>query len=86
VTPARSATSQVDVERQLCTACRACELACHFHHSGGFGTERSSILVTLDPDSGSVQIAVDASCDGCVGESPSLCVKACVPGALRSIG
>jgi hypothetical protein len=42
--------------------------------------------VTLDGDSGSVQIAFDASCDGCPGEPLPLCIKACIPGALRSVG
>ncbi len=72
-------------EERLCTACRACELACHFHHTGTFGTAGSSVEVTLDGDTGAVTIAFAPSCDGCTSEPEPACARFCVPGALRAV-
>jgi Fe-S-cluster-containing dehydrogenase component len=66
----------------LCTACRACELACHFHHSGRFGTSRSSIQIQFDADVGDITILFDETCDACLGETEPLCVHFCAPQAL----
>ena len=70
------------VDTQLCTACRACELACHFHHSGNFGVSKSSVHLHYDPDTSAVQIEFDDTCDQCPGESEPLCAHFCVPGAI----
>lgn len=71
------------VEPALCTACRACELACHYHHSGRFGTSRASVRIDYDPDLSEVAIAFEDTCDQCVGEAEPLCAHFCVPGAIR---
>ena len=68
---------------ELCTACRACELACHYHHQATFGTSASSIRVDFDGDTGAIQIQIDLSCDGCRQEPEPLCVHACEPGAIQ---
>ena len=68
----------------LCTACRACEVACHFHHTQTFGTAHSSIRVEYDPEASTVQIHFLPSCDFCATAAVVACVAACVPGAVRS--
>jgi Fe-S-cluster-containing dehydrogenase component len=78
-----NAPAAIEVVPAACTACRACELACHYHHSGTFGTSRASIRIDLDADSGALRLEFDASCDGCAGESVPLCVRFCAPGALH---
>ncbi|OGO08452.1 MAG: hypothetical protein A2Z66_10810 [Chloroflexi bacterium RBG_13_66_10] len=78
-----SAPPGILVDSRLCTACRACELACHYHHTGAFGTARSSIRVTFDADTGAVGIIFGESCDGCRGEPSPFCVRFCAPAALR---
>ncbi len=74
--------ASVVIDTDLCTACRACELACHFHHSGGFSTSRNSIHVQFDADVGEIDIVIDDTCDACSGEMEPLCVHFCTPGAL----
>lgn len=74
---------RLEVVPAACTACRACELACHYHHSGTFGTREASLRVELDADRGDVRIAFSSSCDGCAGEGVPFCVRFCTPGALR---
>ena len=70
------------INTDLCTACRACEVACHFHHSGRFGTFRSSIQIQFDADVGDITILFDETCDACLGEIEPLCIHFCTPGAL----
>ena len=65
-----------------CTGCRACELACSFHHSGLFQPERSSIKIMRDDSTGRIQITLDATCDLCQDASTPLCVLYCAPRAL----
>lgn len=38
------------VTTDLCTACRACELACHYHHTGKFGTTEHSVHISYQED------------------------------------
>jgi Fe-S-cluster-containing dehydrogenase component len=75
-------SANIVIAKDLCTACRACELACHFHHSGRFGTSRNSVHVLFDADTGDVAIEFDDTCDACLGEIEPLCVHFCTPGAL----
>jgi len=77
-----NADERIAVNAAACTACRACEIACHYHHSGTFGTSRRSLRVMFEPDDGALQIAFQATCDGCANEPGPRCVAACVPGAL----
>ena len=66
----------------LCTACRACEVACHFHHTATFGTARSSIRVDYEPEASTVEIHFLPTCDLCATAPAVACVAACVPGAV----
>lgn len=75
--------ASIVMDTDLCTACRACELACHFHHSGRFGTFRSSIQIRFNADVGDVTIIFNDTCDACLGETEPLCVHFCTPGALQ---
>ena len=76
-------TQKLELNLDLCTACRACELACHYHHQGTFGTAASSIRVDFDGDQGTIRIQIDSSCDHCSQEAEPLCFQACKPGAIR---
>lgn len=69
-----------------CQGCRACELACSFHHSGHklFNPAISSTKVSRDNDDGKITISVDSTCDYCAGEEQALCVKYCSYG-VRSV-
>ena len=71
------------VQPGLCTACRSCEVACHYHHTRRFGAGRSSVRISYDGDTSGLDIAFDESCDMCSGEERPLCVDFCVPGAIR---
>jgi len=66
----------------MCTACRACELACNQYHSGSFGTARSSIRIQYDPFSSQLVIVIDDTCDECSDQPQPLCAEACAPGAI----
>lgn len=63
------------MDPDLCTACRACELACHFRHTGRFGTSQSSIHINYRADIGEVAIHIDPTCDLCGGKP--FCVEFC---------
>lgn len=76
-------------ESQKCTGCRACEIACTFHHRGEFGRHRGSLEVKRDTASGEIELiyfpAASASrpaCDLCVGEKTVRCVEFCSPQAI----
>ena len=66
----------------LCTACRACVIACHFHHTRLFGTTESSIHITFDADTADLVLQIDDTCDLCADEDQPLCVQVCVPAAI----
>jgi Fe-S-cluster-containing dehydrogenase component len=76
-------TNGLVIDTALCTACRACELACHYHHQGTFGTAAASLRVDFDGEGGAIRIGFDASCDACVQELEPRCAHACTPGAIR---
>lgn len=64
-----------------CTACRACEIACHFHHTSRFGTSSSSIHILYDGDTSDLDIKIDNTCDSCGGLVLPYCVNSCTTGA-----
>ena len=72
-----------DVSR--CKGCRACELACSFHHSGrrSFNPSASSTRVSRDNDTAEITVTTDSTCDLCTDEEQALCVKYCVYRARR---
>jgi Fe-S-cluster-containing dehydrogenase component len=71
------------IDTRKCTACRACELACHYHHSGVFGTTENSVTIEYQPDSGNLNISINETCDECGGEILPFCVKYCAPRAIQ---
>jgi len=67
----------------LCYACKTCQLACSFHHTKTFWPERSSITVSRNPQDGTIKWRINATCDQCINEKETLCVKYCMYGALQ---
>lgn len=67
----------------LCYACKTCQLACSFHHTKTFWPERSSIIVSRNPQDGTIKWRMKATCDKCINEKEPLCVKYCMYGALQ---
>ena len=74
------------LDASRCKGCRACELACSFHHSGhkSFNPAISCTRVSRDNDTARITLSVDSTCDLCIGEERPLCVKYCAYGA-RSV-
>ena len=68
---------RITVTPDRCTGCRACEMACSFHHTDSFSPERSRIRVTKDEFRG---IDVPTLCRQCVRPP---CVEWCPADALR---
>lgn len=64
------------VRREICSGCRACEVACVAYHEGGFGTAASRVHVTKIEALGIDQPHVCRLC----GRAP--CVEVCPTGAL----
>jgi len=70
---------------KACYGCRACELACSFHHQKVFSPGGGSIRVTKDHRTGNISWYLDSSCDCCEGEDRGLCVWSCSYEALRIV-
>ncbi len=70
----------IQVRPELCTGCKACELACSAVKTGQFNPRESRIKVTLvDIPEIPVPILLD-SCDYCFGNP--VCVTLCPPQAI----
>ncbi|MBS7648034.1 4Fe-4S binding protein [Candidatus Bathyarchaeota archaeon] len=74
---------------EKCTGCRACEIACFFHHKKVFGRKLTSIQVKRFERKGKFEIVIyqkaegkHQPCDLCAGEKEPLCVKFCSTEAL----
>jgi Fe-S-cluster-containing dehydrogenase component len=76
-------TQNLILDTDLCTNCRACEMACHFHHQGTFGVAAASIRIDFNSDTGDLRIQIDSNCDNCEQETGPMCVHFCEPGAIR---
>lgn len=72
----------IEVYPEYCTACRSCELACHYRNTGSFGTSNSFIEINLEKTTGEVQVDFLEGCDNCSGEQFPYCYDACCTGAL----
>lgn len=67
----------------LCYSCKACQLACSFHHTHSFWPEKSSIRVSRNPMNGKITWFIDSTCDQCKEDKEPLCVKFCSYNALQ---
>ena len=75
--------AELAIDPRLCTACRACEVACSLHLTGQHNPAASAIQVCMDRESGSLEFSIQESCDRCDGEEMgALCIEVCQPGAL----
>ena len=74
------------VDLQICTGCRACELACSWHFKKEFNPLNSAIRVYRDNANGEIEIRLNSFCDFCTSESIPLCVKFCAPEAIQRVG
>lgn len=83
----------LEVNSEKCTGCRACELACSYHHGKIFNPRLASLHVHRVEKEGKISIIFYKDlpgeekrkrfpCDGCVDKPEPQCVKYCVPGAL----
>jgi Fe-S-cluster-containing hydrogenase component 2 len=67
-----------------CGACRTCEIACSFHHTGEFKPSISSIRILSKEDGLGNRVMIieendgqNKACDGCDGLEVPLCVEYC---------
>lgn len=67
-----------------CGACRTCEIACSYHHTGVFQPAVSSLrILDKEEDPGYSVLFSEANdgqsipCDGCKGREEPLCVEVC---------
>jgi len=65
-----------------CTACRSCELMCSYHHTGGFSTSESSIVIERNDIEGTLSYHFSNTCDLCAELEIPACVAACTTHAL----
>lgn len=85
----RDEMTELIIRSEVCSGCRACEMACSFHHTSTFGRENSSIQVNRNEREGKFEIVLHESdggerpaCDGCVEEEEPACVKFCPINAI----
>jgi Fe-S-cluster-containing dehydrogenase component len=82
------------IEKEKCTGCRSCELACSYHHSRLFNPRKASIFIEKIEKYGIIniypysklpknEIKKRFACDRCKGEDEYQCVKYCNFGAIR---
>jgi len=67
----------------LCYGCKACQLACSFHHTNSFYPEKSSITVFRSSLEGTIKWSINSTCDECQSETEPLCIKYCTYKALQ---
>jgi len=70
------------LDTSRCTGCRACEIACSYHHQKVFAPSISSIRVFRNNKEGEMEYFFTDTCDLCTDEEIPYCVSACTPRAL----
>jgi Fe-S-cluster-containing dehydrogenase component len=82
------ATNRPAFRAELCTACRACEVACSFARLGEYRPSSAGLAVQLDRVSGTVEVTFGnelsecGECNECTDPALPPCVAYCAPGAL----
>ena len=74
----------MNFDMPTCGACRTCEIACSYHHTGEFVPSLSSIKI-YEKESGEGNIVelleedcdLGRACDGCVDVKEPLCMEVC---------
>jgi carbon-monoxide dehydrogenase iron sulfur subunit len=74
---------RITLDPDRCTACRACELACSYHHSGLMSPALSSLQVSRDNHSAAIEWRLLPTCDLCEVELQPLCQRYCSFDAIR---
>lgn len=74
----------MNFDMPTCGACRTCEIACSFHHTGEFIPSLSSIKIHEKDSGGGYTIVLleedsdlGKACDGCVELKEPLCMEVC---------
>ncbi len=67
-----------------CGACRTCEIACSYHHTGEFVPSLSSIKIHEKKSCGGFTVELleeegsqGKACDGCADQKEPLCMEVC---------
>lgn len=75
-----------------CTGCRACEIACSFHHRRVFARSIASLEVVRSDADWRVSITRyrkdkngHLACDSCAGENEPQCAQYCAFGAIKVV-
>jgi anaerobic carbon-monoxide dehydrogenase iron sulfur subunit len=71
---------KITIQKERCTACKACELACSFTKEGAFVPRLSRIHIERDLEEGSNSPIMCQHCE----DAP--CMDACPWGALQRLG
>ena len=85
--------SNLMVNNEKCTGCKACEIACSYHHGKIFNPKLASLHIHHAEREGRMSILLYGDltekerqkrfpCDQCAGETEPMCVKYCAPGAI----
>lgn len=89
----RMKISKLVILRERCIGCRACEIACSYHHRKVFNPKISSLEIRMKGKREDIDVVVyeDFSkqnvphipCDRCEGEKEPLCIKYCAANAIQ---
>jgi Fe-S-cluster-containing hydrogenase component 2 len=82
----RNKVDILTLETKNCTGCRACEIACSFHHKRVFSQSLSSLQMKELPERKGFSLSFflkpqgsHVPCDGCAKLKMPFCVKYCNP-------
>ena len=73
----KAVLNPIAIRQEMCTGCRACEIACVFRREGAFGTSSARVRIVKEESEGA---DIPFLCRLC--EDPA-CVAACSADALR---